>query len=196
MASASQRAYRSSDPACFYSTALWLRAAFEGMHYDIHHAIADGNLIVVNSTMNGRHTAPWTVYAEDGSVDNVFPATGRTFAMTQSHWFLLEDGRIIDHWANRDDLGMAVSSAGFRPPPPSSSKWPAPSAAPSAPPRPDPPERAHPSGDCVPLPPSIGGKVPQPPIIRRSAAAAYSSGASQSTPSGGTVMVAEAGRPW
>jgi hypothetical protein len=57
--------------------------------------------------MNGRHIAPWAVYAEDGSVDTVFPPTGRTFAMTQSHWFLLEDGRIIDHWANRDDLGMA-----------------------------------------------------------------------------------------
>jgi hypothetical protein len=57
--------------------------------------------------MNGRHTAPWTVYAEDGSVDTVFPPTGRTFAMTQSHWFRLEDGLIIEHWANRDDLGMA-----------------------------------------------------------------------------------------
>src|SRR5215472_11588844 len=91
--------------AGFYSTALWLRAAFEGLHYDIHHAIADGNLVAVNSTMHGRHTAPWAAYAEDGSVDNVFPPTGRTFAMTQSHWFLLEDGRIIDHWANRDDLG-------------------------------------------------------------------------------------------
>jgi SnoaL-like domain len=29
--------------AGFYSTALWLRAAFADPHYDIHHAIADGN---------------------------------------------------------------------------------------------------------------------------------------------------------
>lgn len=96
---------RGPGPACFYSTALWLRAAFEDLHYDIHHALADGNLVAVNSTMNGRHTAPWAVYQEDGSVDTVFPPTGRTFAMTQSHWFLLQDGRIIEHWANRDDLG-------------------------------------------------------------------------------------------
>ena len=34
-------------------------------------------------------------------MDTVFPPTGRPFAVTQSHWFLLEDGRIIDHWANR-----------------------------------------------------------------------------------------------
>ena len=32
---------RVQGPACFYSTALWLRAAFEGLHYDIHHAVAD-----------------------------------------------------------------------------------------------------------------------------------------------------------
>ena len=38
-----------------------------GLHYDIHHAIADGNLVAVNSTMNGRHVAPWAVYTEDGA---------------------------------------------------------------------------------------------------------------------------------
>ena len=108
---------RVPGPAGFYSTALWLRAAFAGLRYDIHHAIADGNLVVVNSTMNGRHTAPWAVYAENGSVDTVFPPTNKPFAMTQSHWFLLEDGRITEHWANRDDLGVA-RQLGWVPPSP------------------------------------------------------------------------------
>jgi predicted ester cyclase len=103
--------------AGFYSTALWLRAAFSDLHYGIHHAVADGDLVVVNSTMNGRHTAPWAVYAEDGALDAVFPPTNRVFAMTQSHWFRLEDGRIIEHWANRDDLGMA-RQLGWLPPTP------------------------------------------------------------------------------
>ena len=48
---------RVPGPAGFYSTALWLRAAFADLHYDIHHAFADGNLVVVNSTMNGA-TSP------------------------------------------------------------------------------------------------------------------------------------------
>ena len=102
---------------CFYSTALWLRAAFAGLRYDIHHAISDGNLVAVNSTMHGRHTAPWVLYDEDGAVGPVFPATGKPFAMTQSHWFRMEDGRIIEHWANRDDLGMA-RQLGWAPPTP------------------------------------------------------------------------------
>src|SRR3954447_4964205 len=91
----------------FYSTALWLRAAFGGLHYDVHHAIADGDLVAVNSTMNGRHVSPWVVYNADETVDSVFPPTNKTFAMTQSHWFRIEDGKIIEHWANRDDLGTA-----------------------------------------------------------------------------------------
>ena len=101
----------------FYATAVWLRAAFAGLHYDIHHGVTDGDLVVVNSTMNGRHTAPWAVYTEDGAVDSVFPPTGRTFAVTQSHWFRVRDGRIVEHWANRDDLGMA-RQLGWVPPSP------------------------------------------------------------------------------
>jgi predicted ester cyclase len=98
---------RVGGPAGFFSTALWLRAAFADLHYDIHHAVTDGNLVAVNCTMNGRHVAPWAVYAADGTVDSVFPPTDKPFAMTQSHWFRVEDGLIIEHWANRDDLGMA-----------------------------------------------------------------------------------------
>jgi predicted ester cyclase len=108
---------RVPGPAGFYSTALWLRAAFAGLHYDIHHAIADGDLVAVNSTMNGRHVAPWTMYTQDGAVDSVFPPTSKSFAMTQSHWFRFEDGKIVEHWANRDDIGTA-KQLGWIPPTP------------------------------------------------------------------------------
>jgi predicted ester cyclase len=50
---------RVPGPPGFYSTALWLRAAFANLHYDIHHAVAEDNLVAVNSTMNGRHVGPW-----------------------------------------------------------------------------------------------------------------------------------------
>ena len=108
---------RVPGPACFYSTALWLRAAFAGLHYDIHHAVATGDLVAVNSTMNGRHVEPWAVYADDGTIDTVFPPTNKIFAMTQSHWFKIKDGVIIEHWANRDDLGTA-RQLGWIPPTP------------------------------------------------------------------------------
>jgi predicted ester cyclase len=108
---------RVPGPAGFYSTALWLRAGFAGLRYDIHEAVADGDLVAVNATMSGRHVAPWAVYTDDGAVETVFPPTGKTFAVTQSHWFRIEDGTIIEHRANRDDLGMA-RQLGWLPPTP------------------------------------------------------------------------------
>jgi len=108
---------RVPGPAGFYSTAQWLRSAFADLRYDIHHAIADGSIVAVHTTMNGRHVAPWAVYSDDGAVDTVFPPTNKTFAMTQSHWFRLEDGKIIEHWANRDDIG-AARQLGWIPPTP------------------------------------------------------------------------------
>ena len=87
---------RVGGPAGFYATARWLRTAFEGLAYEIHHVVADGNLVAVNSTMSGRHVAPFAVYTPDGAVDTVFPPTGKTFAVTQSHWFRIQDGKVVD----------------------------------------------------------------------------------------------------
>jgi predicted ester cyclase len=108
---------RVPGPDGYWATAQWLRRAFTGLHYDIHHAVGDGDLVVVNSTMNGQHTQSWAVYGQSGDVDTVFPPTHRSFAMTQSHWFRMKDGRILEHWANRDDLGMA-RQLGWIPPSP------------------------------------------------------------------------------
>ena len=110
-------ACRVAGPAGFHATALWLREAFAELHYDIHHVLADGELVAVNSTMSGRHVAPFVTYTEDGKVGTAFPPTGRTFASTQSHWFRVQDGKVIEHWANRDDLGQA-EQLGWVPPTP------------------------------------------------------------------------------
>jgi predicted ester cyclase len=108
---------RIGGPAGYYAIALWLRTAFEGLAYEIHHVVADGNLVAIDSTMSGRHVAPFAVYTPAGEVDTVFPPTGKTFAITQSHWFRIEDGKVVDHWANRDDLGQA-KQLGWVPPTP------------------------------------------------------------------------------
>ncbi|MEV8373039.1 ester cyclase [Kribbella sp. NPDC056861] len=108
---------RVPGPAGFYATALWLREAFAELRYEIHHSVADGDLVAVNSTMSGRHVAPFVTYNEAGAIDTVFPPTGKTFAATQSHWFRVESGLVLEHWANRDDLTQA-KQLGWVPPTP------------------------------------------------------------------------------
>lgn len=110
-------ASRVPGPAGVHATALWLRAAFADLEHDIHETIGHGDLVAVAATMHGRHTAPIAFYTPDGTVDAVFPPTGKAFAITQSHWFRLRDGRIVEHWANRDDMGMA-KQLGWIPPTP------------------------------------------------------------------------------
>jgi len=90
-------------------------SALADMRYDICHAVADRDLVAVNATMNRRHVAPWLVYTHGGAVNTVFP-TNKTFATTQSHWFLLEDCKIVEHWASATTSGWPGNSAGFRRP--------------------------------------------------------------------------------
>jgi hypothetical protein len=45
------------------------------------------------------------------------PPTGRRFATTQTHWFRISSGQVVEHWANRDDIGTA-QQLGWVPPSP------------------------------------------------------------------------------
>ena len=108
---------RGRGPAAFYATALWLRDAFSDMHWDIHEVVAEGDVIVAHTTATGRQTGPFVIYDEKGSVEQVMPPTGRTNSPTQTHWFRVADGLVTEHWANRDDLGMA-RQLGWIPPTP------------------------------------------------------------------------------
>ena len=110
-------AARGRGPAAFYATALWLRAALADMRWDIHQVAADGDIVVVHATASGRHTGPFVFYHESGAVEQVMPPTGKTCSVTQTHWFRVADGKVIEHWANRDDLGMA-RQLGWIPPRP------------------------------------------------------------------------------
>jgi predicted ester cyclase len=106
-----------TGPAAFHALALWLRGAFSDLRWDVHDMAADSDLIAIHSTWSGRHVRPFVTYDDAGTVTQAMPPTGKTFAATQSHWFRLADGKIIEHWANRDDLAMA-QQLGWIPPSP------------------------------------------------------------------------------
>jgi predicted ester cyclase len=108
---------RGGGPAAMYATARWLRRAFSDLSWEIHDAVQQDDLVVLHTTMSGRQTGPFAGYGPDGGITVVFPSRGRSFAVTQTHWFRMRDGKVAEHWANRDDLGMG-QQLGWTPPTP------------------------------------------------------------------------------
>ncbi len=108
---------RRPGPDGFYATALWLRAAFDGIVFDCEHVVTEGDLSVAHVQMSGRHTGTMVTYRPDGHVDRAFAASGRSFRAPQAHFLRFREGSVIEHWAVRDDLGQALQ-LGWMPPSP------------------------------------------------------------------------------
>lgn len=106
---------RGSGPSAFYASGRWLRTAFADLKWEAHEVIEEGELVVVHATMSGRQAGPFISYGPDAKPVVVFPSRARTFAVTQTHWFRTAEGKVIEHWANRDDLGMG-QQLGWTPP--------------------------------------------------------------------------------
>lgn len=110
-------AARGVGPTAFHATALWLQRAFDDLAWDIHEVVEERDLVVVHATMRGIQTGTFVSYGPDARPVAAFPARSRRFAVTQTHWMRTVDGKVIEHWANRDDLGMA-QQLGWTPPSP------------------------------------------------------------------------------
>jgi predicted ester cyclase len=91
---------RSRGPEGFAATADWLRSCFGEISWDIHHIIIDRDMAAAHVTMHGTH---------EGGLPPGAPATHKPFAVRHVHLIrCAEDGRALEHWAVRDDLGMMM----------------------------------------------------------------------------------------
>lgn len=73
-----------------------LRAAFPDLHQSIEDVIAEGDKVVLRTNCTGTHV---------GDFMGTSP-TGQPFAQEQIHILRLEGGRIAEHWAQVDNVGM------------------------------------------------------------------------------------------
>lgn len=110
-------ATRGRGPQAFHATGDWLREAFSDLTWTTERSIAEGDLVVTFGTMSGRHTGNFVVWTPEETVERAFVATGKTFSVRQAHFQRISDGLVIEHWAVRDDQGMAIQ-AGWIPPTP------------------------------------------------------------------------------
>jgi lactoylglutathione lyase len=67
---------------------------------ELHHLYGDGDLVTVHMTLHGTH---------QGSTMPLLTGTapsGRPVAWTYIHICRVADGKVVEHWACRDDLGV------------------------------------------------------------------------------------------
>jgi predicted ester cyclase len=78
---------------------------FPDWHFEILDIIGTGDSVVVRYNVTATHNGVGTIPVNGGMLVGV-PPTHKRFEVQQIHWYKLRDGKIVDHYATRDDLGM------------------------------------------------------------------------------------------
>jgi predicted ester cyclase len=78
-----------------------LRAAFPDMTGVIEHRVAEGDLVVCALTVQGSQRGAFA-FPQVG----ILPPTGQSFCVRHCHRWRVVEGRIVAHWAVRDELGQ------------------------------------------------------------------------------------------
>ena len=83
-------------PESMRGSVTWARNAFPDLHFEIEELVAEGDLVAGRLTMSGTHEGPLM-----GK-----PPTGRSVRNIHMHFVRFRDGKAVEHWGVRDDLGM------------------------------------------------------------------------------------------
>jgi steroid delta-isomerase-like uncharacterized protein len=73
-----------------------LRIAFPDLHFMVEELIADEERVAARVTFGGTHRG----------VFRGFPPTDKSFVQSQMHMVRFVKGKVVEHWAVRDDLGL------------------------------------------------------------------------------------------
>lgn len=94
-------------PAHLRASVEWLLGQFPDLRMTVRAMAVEGDTVVVRVQSEGTNLGP---------LNGVLPPTGRHFSTEQSHWFRIQDGRLAEHWATRDDLGVMLQLGVIQPP--------------------------------------------------------------------------------
>jgi predicted ester cyclase len=93
---------RVNGPIAMRRTVQWLLAQYPDLHMTIEAIVAEGDTVAVRMFTEGTNLGP---------LNEVVPPTGKRFAARQTHWFRIQDGKLAEHWATREDLQTVRSSS-------------------------------------------------------------------------------------
>ncbi len=83
-------------PESIRTVATMLRTAFPDLHFTIEDLVAEGDFVAGRLTMSGTHDGPLMG----------MPPTGRQVRQSHMHFVRFRDGKAVEHWGVRDDVGL------------------------------------------------------------------------------------------
>ena len=84
-------------PQEFIDTVVNIRKAFSDLQYDLTESIASNEKVISIVSVRGKQT---------GSFFGFIPPTGNKISYLAVHIFTIDDGKIAEHMAIRDDLAL------------------------------------------------------------------------------------------
>jgi predicted ester cyclase len=84
-------------PQEFIDTVVNIRKAFSDLHYELLDSVASNEKVISIVSVKGKHT---------GSFFRFIPPTGNKISYQAVHIFTIDDGKITEHKAIRDDLAL------------------------------------------------------------------------------------------
>ena len=97
---------RVNGPKAMRQTAEWLLGQFPDLRMTVEEIISEGDTVAVRVLSEGTNLGPL----------NGVPPTGKRFRARQSHWFRVADGKLVEHWATREDLPAMLQLGVIQPP--------------------------------------------------------------------------------
>jgi steroid delta-isomerase-like uncharacterized protein len=83
-------------PESMRASVTWAREAFPDLRFEIEELVAEGDIVAGRLSMSGTHRGPLMG----------MPPTGRSVRANHMHFVRVRDGKAVEHWGARDDLGM------------------------------------------------------------------------------------------
>ena len=97
---------KNRGPESMRGLATMLRTAFPDLHFTIEALIAEGDTVAGRVTMSGTHQGPLMG----------MPPTGRSVRQDHMHFVRFREGKAVEHWGVRDELGMMQQLGVIAPP--------------------------------------------------------------------------------
>ena len=91
-----------------------IRTTFPDWKGEVLEMVAEGDVVVVRVRVSGTHKGVGKRPINGGMLVGV-PPTGKRFEVQHIRWYRIRDGKIVEHYAVRDDIGM-MRQLGLIPP--------------------------------------------------------------------------------